>query len=144
MRSVPRAPVAMISRSPPPALNPVLTVGRQIEEVLERHTALTGAALRRARARALDAVGILGRGTPPREYPFQLSGGLKQRVMIAAAPPPTRGAHRRRADHGAGRHHPAQILDLLVKLQSEPRWRSLLITHDLGIVARMAQRVAVM
>ena len=85
MRAVRGKRVAMIFQEPSTALNPVLTVGRQVREVIERHSDLRGAA---ARARALEllrAVGIPEAERRYDEYPFQLSGGLRQRAMIAAA-----------------------------------------------------------
>ena len=115
----------MIFQEPMTSLNPVLTVGRQIGEVprpARRHCRPGG---RRARAvEMLTLVGIPGaeRGGSWEYHPHQLSGGMRQRVMIAIAlacnPKP---ADRRRADHGARRHHPAQILDLMRDLQHPPR-----------------------
>ncbi len=145
MRSVRGRRVAMIFQEPATALNPVLTVGRQIEEVIERHTRLAGAAVRARVLELLDAVGIPDAARRCEEYPFQLSGGLKQRVMIAAAlaaEPEVLVADEPTTALDVTIQ--AQILDLLVKLQSERQMAILLITHDLGIVARMAQRVAVM
>jgi ABC-type polar amino acid transport system ATPase subunit len=85
MRAVRGRRVAMIFQEPATALNPVLTVGRQILEVIERHTDLSGEDARRRALELLDAVGIPDAARRCEEYPFQLSGGLKQRVMIAAA-----------------------------------------------------------
>ena len=85
MRAVRGRRVAMIFQEPSTALNPVLTVGRQITEVIERHTALSGEAVRSRALELLDAVGIPDAARRCEEYPFQLSGGLKQRVMIACA-----------------------------------------------------------
>jgi peptide/nickel transport system ATP-binding protein len=137
--------VAMIFQEPATALNPVLTAGRQIVEVIERHTPFSG---RAARARALELLDAVGVPEPARrfeEYPFQLSGGLKQRVMIAGAlavDPEVLIADEPTTALDVTIQ--AQILDLLKKLQAERGMAVLLITHDLGIVARMAQRVAVM
>jgi len=145
MRAVRGRRVAMIFQEPSTALNPVLTVGRQIEEVIERHTALSGAAVRKRALELLDAVGIADAARRCDEYPFQLSGGLKQRVMIAAAlaaEPEVLIADEPTTALDATIQ--AQILDLLAQLQSQRSMAILLITHDLGIVARMAQRVAVM
>ena len=145
MRAVRGRRVAMIFQEPSTALNPVLTVGRQIMEVIERHTALTGDAVRRRALELLDAVGIPDAAWRCGEYPFQLSGGLKQRVMIAcalAAEPEVLIADEPTTALDVTIQ--AQILDLLAKLQAEHDMAILLITHDLGIVARMAQRVAVM
>jgi len=145
MRAVRGRRVAMIFQEPSTALNPVLTVGRQITEVIERHTALAGEAARRRALELLDAVGIPDAARRCEEYPFQLSGGLKQRVMIAcalAAEPEVLIADEPTTALDVTIQ--AQILDLLAKLQAERAMAILLITHDLGIVARMAQRVAVM
>jgi peptide/nickel transport system ATP-binding protein len=145
MRAVRGRRVAMIFQEPSTALNPVLTVGRQIAEVIERHTALSGDAVRQRTLELLDAVGIPDAVRRCEEYPFQLSGGLKQRVMIAsalAAEPEVLIADEPTTALDVTIQ--AQILDLLAKLQAERSMAILLITHDLGIVARMAQRVAVM
>jgi len=145
MRAVRGRRVAMIFQEPATALNPVLTIGRQITEVIERHTALAGEAVRRRTLELLDAVGIPDAARRCEEYPFQLSGGLKQRVMIAAAlaaEPEVLIADEPTTALDVTIQ--AQILDLLAKLQAERAMAILLITHDLGIVARMAQRVAVM
>ncbi len=145
MRAVRGRRVAMIFQEPSTALNPVLTVGRQITEVIERHTALSGDAVLARALEMLDAVGIPDAARRCEEYPFQLSGGLKQRVMIAcalAAQPEILIADEPTTALDVTIQ--AQILDLLAKLQAERRMAILLITHDLGIVARMAQRVAVM
>jgi peptide/nickel transport system ATP-binding protein len=145
MRAVRGRRVAMIFQEPATALNPVLTVGRQIGEVLERHTELREQAVR---ARVLELLGLVGIPEAARrydEYPFQLSGGLKQRVMIAAAlaaEPEVLVADEPTTALDVTIQ--AQILDLLAKLQAEQSMAILLITHDLGVVARMAQRVAVM
>ena len=145
MRAVRGRRVAMIFQEPATALNPVLTVGRQITEVLERHTRLSGEAVRKRALELLDAVGIPDAVRRCEEYSFQLSGGLKQRVMIAcalAAEPEILIADEPTTALDVTIQ--AQILDLLAKLQAERKMAILLITHDLGIVVRMAQRVAVM
>jgi peptide/nickel transport system ATP-binding protein len=145
MRAVRGRRVAMIFQEPATALNPVLTVGRQIGEVIERHTPLRGDAVRARTLELLVAVGIPEVERRIGEYPFQLSGGLKQRVMIAAAlaaEPEVLIADEPTTALDVTIQ--AQILDLLAKLQAERSMAILLITHDLGIVARMAQRVAVM
>jgi peptide/nickel transport system ATP-binding protein len=144
MRAVRGRRVAMIFQEPSTALNPVLTVGRQITEVIERHD-------RKEKDPGQRAVGLLrsvGIADPERrfhQYPFELSGGLKQRVMIAAAlavDPEVLVADEPTTALDVTIQ--AQILDLLQKMQQERGMALLLITHDLGIVARMAQRVAVM
>ena len=143
MRAVRGRRIAMIFQEPATALNPVLSVGRQIEEVIERHSPGT-----RARDKAialLRAVGIPEPEERYRQYPFQLSGGQKQRVMIAAAlavDPEVLVADEPTTALDVTIQ--AQILDLLKGLQAERGMALLLITHDLGVVARMADRVAVM
>jgi peptide/nickel transport system ATP-binding protein len=137
--------MAMIFQEPATSLNPVLTVGRQIGEVLERHRGLRGERRARAHGELLRQVGIADPERRLDEYPFQLSGGMKQRVMIAIA---LAGEPRLLiADEPTTALDvtiQAQILDLLAGLQAERGMGMLLITHDLGVVARMAHRVGVM
>ena len=142
MRAVRGRRVAMVFQEPSTALNPVLTVGRQITEVIERHT---GSSNREKALGLLRAVGIQDAEQRFDQYPFQLSGGLKQRAMIAAAlavDPEVLIADEPTTALDVTIQ--AQILDLLAKLQAERGMALLLITHDLGIVARMAHRIAVM
>ncbi|MBL8397635.1 MAG: ABC transporter ATP-binding protein [Candidatus Accumulibacter sp.] len=145
MRAIRGHGMAMIFQEPATSLNPVLTVGRQIGEVLDRHHGLAGLAVEQ---RALDLLAAVGIADPRRrlgEYPFQLSGGMKQRVMIAIA---LAGTPRLLiADEPTTALDvtiQAQILELLRELQRQQRMGLLLITHDLGVVAQMAHRVAVM
>jgi peptide/nickel transport system ATP-binding protein len=144
MRAVRGKRVAMIFQEPSTALNPVLTVGRQITEVIERHA--PGSKNPRDMALALlRSVGIADAERRYDQYPFELSGGLKQRAMIAGAlavDPEVLVADEPTTALDVTIQ--AQILDLLAKLQAERGMALLLITHDLGIVARMAHRVAVM
>ncbi|MBK7324974.1 MAG: ABC transporter ATP-binding protein [Propionivibrio sp.] len=145
MRTVRGGGMAMIFQEPATSLNPVLTVGRQIGEVLERHLGLAGTAARQRSLELLDAVGIADARRRLDEFPFQLSGGMKQRVMIAMA---LAGNPRLLiADEPTTALDvtiQAQILDLLRRLQAERGMGMLLITHDLGVVAHMAHRVGVM
>ncbi len=137
--------VSIIFQEPSTSLNPVMTVGRQIAEVLERHTGLRGKA---AQAKAVQWLRRVGIPEPERrvgDYPFQLSGGQKQRVMIAialAAEPELVIADEPTTALDVTIQ--AQILDLLTELQNAQQMALLLITHDLAIVAKMANRVALM
>ena len=149
MRDVRGARVGMIFQEPGTSLNPVLTCGEQIVEVLVRHGIVQGKnAGAAAQARALEWMQRVGIPDPERrltEYPFQLSGGMKQRVMIAlalAAEPEVLIADEPTTALDVTIQ--AQILDLLDQLQRERGMAILLITHDLGVVARMAHRVALM
>jgi peptide/nickel transport system ATP-binding protein len=145
MRNVRGRRVSIIFQEPGACLNPVLTVGRQIVEVIERHTALRGAT---ARARAVDwlrRVGLPEPDTRVDAFPFQLSGGQKQRVMIAmalAAEPDLLVADEPTTALDVTIQR--QILELLRQLQRDTGMAMLLITHDLGIVRDMAQHVALM
>ena len=145
MRAVRGRRIAMVFQEPSTALNPVLTVGRQIVEVLERHTEASARDNYQRTIGLLRAVGIQDAERRFEQYPFQLSGGLKQRAMIAAAlavDPEVLIADEPTTALDVTIQ--AQILDLLAKLQAERGMALLLITHDLGIVARMAHRIAVM
>ncbi|MBU1364595.1 MAG: dipeptide ABC transporter ATP-binding protein [Gammaproteobacteria bacterium] len=145
MRAYRGGRMAMIFQEPATSLNPVLTVGRQIGEVLERHLNLRGNA---ATERMVDLLRQVGIADPERrltEYPFQLSGGMKQRVMIAialAGEPELLIADEPTTALDVTVQ--AQILDLLAKIQVDRGMGMLLITHDLGVVARMAHRIGVM
>ena len=145
MRSVRGGRIGMIFQEPATSLNPVMTIGDQIGEALQLHRKLRGAEARAEARLLLESVGIPGADARLDDYPFQFSGGMKQRVMIAMAL--------------AGRPElliadepttaldvtiQAQVLDLLAGLQAERGMAMLLITHDLGVVARMAHRVGVM
>ncbi len=137
--------ISIIFQEPSTSLNPVMTVGRQITEVIERHTAIRGEA---AIAKAIDWLNRVGIPEPERrvnDYPFQMSGGQKQRVMIAialAAEPDVVIADEPTTALDVTIQ--AQILDLLKELQRSQKMAMLLITHDLAIVAQMAHRVALM
>jgi peptide/nickel transport system ATP-binding protein len=137
--------IGMIFQEPSTSLNPVMRVGDQIVEAIETHTELRGAA---ARAKAVEWLRRVGIPEPERridEYPFRMSGGQKQRVMIAialAAEPDFLVADEPTTALDVTIQ--AQILELLKQLQKEQGMGLLLITHDLGVVAGMAQRVALM
>jgi peptide/nickel transport system ATP-binding protein len=145
MRAVRGRRIAIIFQEPATSLNPVLTVGRQIREVLERHLGLSGASARARAVELLESVGMPDAGRRLDEYPFQLSGGLKQRVMIAialAAEPDLLIADEPTTALDVTIQ--AQVLDVLRKLQRDRGMAILLITHDLGVVAQMAHHVGVM
>ncbi|MEW6466717.1 MAG: dipeptide ABC transporter ATP-binding protein [Pseudomonadota bacterium] len=137
--------ISVIFQEPSTSLNPIATVGRQIIEVIERHTTLRGAA---ARARAVQWLERVGIPEPQRRidtYPFQMSGGQKQRVMIAialAAEPEIVIADEPTTALDVTIQ--AQILDLLKSLQQSQKLAILLITHDLAVVRQMAHRVGMM
>ncbi|HEU0234538.1 MAG TPA: ABC transporter ATP-binding protein [Gallionella sp.] len=136
---------AMIFQEPGLSLNPVLTVGQQIAEALALHQNLRGAAAQRQCAELLAQVGIPDAARRMAEYPFQFSGGMKQRVMIAMA---LAGQPRLLiADEPTTALDvtiQAQVLQLLRDTQDATGMSLLLITHDLGVVAEMAHRVGVM
>jgi peptide/nickel transport system ATP-binding protein len=145
MRTVRGGRIGMIFQEPSTSLNPVMKVGDQIVEAIETHTPLRGAA---ARAKAIEWLTKVGIPEPERridEYPFRMSGGQKQRVMIAmtlATEPDFLVADEPTTALDVTIQK--QILDLLRELQREHGMGLLLITHDLGVVAGMAQRVALM
>jgi peptide/nickel transport system ATP-binding protein len=145
MRDVRGRRVSIIFQEPSTSLNPVLRVGEQVVEVIERHTPLRGA---RARDKALEWLRRVGMPEAERRidcYPFQLSGGQKQRVMIAialAGEPDVVIADEPTTALDVTIQK--QILELLVQLQRKQGMAMLLITHDLGIVAEVAQRIALM
>ncbi|MCW5624435.1 MAG: dipeptide ABC transporter ATP-binding protein [Burkholderiales bacterium] len=145
MREVRGRRIGMIFQEPGASLNPVMTVGDQIREVLSQHIGLRGSAADKRVLSLLDAVGIPDPKRRLDEYPFQLSGGLKQRIMIAAAiacEPELLVADEPTTALDVTIQ--AQVLELLRDLQRRTGMAMLLITHDLGVVSEMAHRVAVM
>ena len=137
--------IAMIFQEPMTSLNPVLTVGAQIAESLRRHQGLRVGAARARVLELLDAVGIPDPQRRIDEYPHQLSGGMKQRVMIAialACEPALLIADEPTTALDVTIQ--AQVLELLRELQRKNDMALLFITHDLGVVAEMAHRVGVM
>jgi peptide/nickel transport system ATP-binding protein/oligopeptide transport system ATP-binding protein len=145
MRSVRGAEIAMIFQDPMTSLNPVYRVGWQIEEQLHAHEKL---ARRSARARAIEllaAVGIPGASRRVDDYPHQFSGGMRQRVMIAialACNPDLLIADEPTTALDVTIQ--AQILALIDRLKVEFGSAVILITHDMGVVAQIAETVAVM
>ncbi len=145
MRSVRGGQVAMIFQEPMTALNPVMSIGAQISESVQMHKGLSGMAARQRVLELLDDVGIPDPERRYDEYPHQLSGGMKQRVVIAialAGDPQLLIADEPTTALDVTIQ--AQVLELIGKLQQERGMAVLLITHDLGVVAGMADRVAVM
>ena len=145
MRDVRGGRIGMIFQEPGTSLNPVMQVGSQIGEVLLQHTTLRGGALDARVLELLDAVGLPDAKNRLHEYPFQLSGGMKQRVMIAialACEPSLLIADEPTTALDVTIQ--AQVLDLLRSLQKKMGMSILLITHDLGVVSEMAHHVAVM
>jgi peptide/nickel transport system ATP-binding protein len=137
--------IAMIFQEPMTSLNPAYTIGNQLEEALLRHRKVSREEARDRAVYLLDKCGITAAGDRLRQYPHQLSGGLRQRVMIAMAlmcSPKLIIADEPTTALDVTIQ--AQILHLLVSLQREFDMGIVLITHDLGIVARIADRVAVM
>jgi peptide/nickel transport system ATP-binding protein len=145
MRRVRGGQMAMIFQEPMLALNPVVKVGTQIAEALALHQGLRGQAVREAARALLDAVGVPDAARRLDAYPFELSGGLRQRVMIAmalAGQPELLIADEPTTALDVTIQ--AQVLDVLRRLRAERRMGMLLITHDLGVVAENADRVGVM
>jgi peptide/nickel transport system ATP-binding protein len=145
MRRIRGNEISMIFQEPMTSLNPVLTVGRQIGETLRLHQGLDHAA---AETRTIEMLRLVHIAEPERrihEYPHQLSGGMRQRVMIAmalACNPKLLIADEPTTALDVTIQ--AQILDLMRELKSKIGAAIVLITHDLGVVAEMAQRVVVM
>ena len=145
MRGLRGPGVGMIFQEPATSLNPVLTVRTQIVESLRLHRGLQGDAAEEEAIRLLRTVGIPDPASRLSAYPFQLSGGMKQRVMIAMAlAPQPKLLIADEPTTALDVTIQAQVLDLLAALQAEAGMGMLLITHDLGVVARMADRVGVM
>jgi peptide/nickel transport system ATP-binding protein len=137
--------LAMIFQEPMTALNPVFTVGFQLGEVLSLHRSLSGDALHAASVALLGKVGLPEAELRLKSYPFQLSGGMRQRVLIAmalAAEPEILIADEPTTALDVTIQ--AQILSLLREINEREKMTMIFITHDLGIVAKLAGRVAVM
>jgi oligopeptide/dipeptide ABC transporter ATP-binding protein len=136
---------AMIFQDPMTSLNPVLTIGRQIREALETHFGLNRKEAEERAGELIDRVGIPSAKARLRDYPHQFSGGMRQRAMIAmalACEPKLLIADEPTTALDVTIQ--AQILDLLRELVAEENAALILITHDLGVVAGMCERVNVM
>ena len=145
MRQVRGGDIGMVFQEPMTSLNPVLTIGRQLTEGIEQHRGLRPEA---ARARAVELLGMVGIAEPARrlkQYPHQLSGGMRQRVMIAIAlscDPKLIIADEPTTALDVTIQ--AQILELMKELTRRLGVALIIITHNLGVVARYANRVNVM
>jgi oligopeptide transport system ATP-binding protein len=145
LRRVRGKEIAMVFQDPMTSLNPVLTIGRQIAEALETHYGMKGKAAMQRATELLDRVGIPAANKRVRDYPHQFSGGMRQRAMIAmalACRPKLMIADEPTTALDVTIQ--AQILDLLRELVAEENAALILITHDLGVVAGMCERVNVM
>jgi len=145
MRKIRGREIAMIFQDPLTSLNPVMTVGRQISQVLRQHTDLSVPAARERAVELLAEVGIPDPRQRANEYAYRMSGGMRQRVVIAIA----LACNPRLliADEPTTALDvtvQAQILDLLLRLQEKHAMAMILITHNLGVVAEMCDDVAVM
>ena len=145
MRDIRGNDISMIFQEPMTSLNPVLSIGRQLGETLRLHQGLDAAAAQR---RAVEMLALVGIAEPARrlaEYPHQMSGGMRQRVMIAmalACNPKLLIADEPTTALDVTIQ--AQILDLMAELKRRVGAAIMLITHDLGVVAEVAERVMVM
>lgn len=145
MRTVRGKEIGMIFQDPMTSLDPAFTVGYQLRSVLRWHTDLSRNA---ARGRAVELLGLVGIGDPRRrvgQYPHQLSGGMRQRVMIAlaiACEPKVLIADEPTTALDATTQ--AQILELIASLAATMDMATIITTHDLGVVAEVCDRVAVM
>ena len=145
LRGVRGDQVGIVYQDPFSSLNPVLTIGKQLTEVLRKHKGLRARTARREAARLLGTVGVPNAEERISDYPHQFSGGMRQRAVIAMAVAPRPALLI--ADEPTTALDvtvQAQILELLQDLTSEHRTTMLLITHDLGVVAGVTQRVMVM
>jgi peptide/nickel transport system ATP-binding protein len=137
--------IALVFQDPMTSLNPVFTIGTQIGEVLRHHCGLRGRAVRERAAELLALVGIASPSQRLAQYPHEFSGGMRQRVMIAmalACEPALLIADEPTTALDVTIQ--AQVLELIARLQQKLDLAVLLITHDLGVVAELCHRVAVM
>jgi oligopeptide transport system ATP-binding protein len=133
LRAIRGAQIGMVFQDPMTSLNPVLTVGRQLTEPLMLHLGMTKKQADDRAAELLEMVGIPNAKDRLSDYPHQFSGGMRQRVMIADEPTTALDVTIQ-----------AQIMDLVKRLRNELGMAIIWITHDLGVVAGLAQRVLVM
>lgn len=137
--------IAMIFQEPMTSLNPILTIGRQITEILEKHLKMTYKEAKERAAELLDLVGFSDPYQRLKDYPQQLSGGMRQRVMIAMAiscNPKLIIADEPTTSLDVTIQ--AQILDLIMDISAKSGTALMLITHNLGLIARYAEKVIVM
>ena len=142
IRSIRGNKISMIFQDPMSSLNPVITVGEQIAEVIETHHNISKAEAREKAAEMLETVGIPGERAG--DYPHQFSGGMKQRVVIAIAL--SCNPHILIADEPTTALDvtiQAQVLEMMRELKAKYNTATILITHDLGVVAQMCSRVAI-
>jgi len=145
MRSIRGAKIAMIFQEPMTSLNPVLTIGRQLKEMLELHLGMHGDEANKRAAELLTLVGIPSAESRLDDYPHQFSGGMRQRVMIAMglscnpkmliADEPTTALDVTTQ---------AQLLELMKAMVVKFKSSLIIVTHNLGVVARYAQRIYIM
>ncbi|MBP1971692.1 dipeptide transport system ATP-binding protein [Virgibacillus natechei] len=145
MRSIRGVDISMIFQDPMTALNPTLTIGTQLMEGLRQHQAISGNDAKRRALEMLDLVGIPNPEERLKQYPHQFSGGMRQRVVIAIAlicEPELLIADEPTTALDVTIQ--AQILELFEKIQAATGVSIILITHDLGVVAKIADRIVVM
>jgi dipeptide transport system ATP-binding protein len=145
MRSIRGVDISMIFQDPMTALNPTLTIGTQLVEGLRQHRNVTGSEARKKALEMMDLVGISNPEERMKQYPHQFSGGMRQRIVIAMAlicEPELLIADEPTTALDVTIQ--AQILELFEKIQEVTGVSIILITHDLGVVAKIADRIAVM
>jgi ABC-type dipeptide/oligopeptide/nickel transport system ATPase component len=145
MRKIRGREIGMIFQDPMTSLNPVLTVGRQLTEMFEVHLGVSGSAARTGAVDLMKLVGVPSAETRMRDYPHQFSGGMRQRVMIAmavACKPKILIADEPTTALDVTIQ--AQILDIIADLKRDFGMSMIIITHDLGVVAGIADRMMVM